>query len=107
MQIDSSRVVDAMWAVTINARRFGNGEGLMIVTGKDMIAARWLPMEDRRTSMRGLICKGMIICGRSAMRSPPFLHQRKIDVFQVQARWPDRSEGTSNDGSIIIIGSMT
>ena len=23
--------------------------------------------------------------------------QRKIDVFQVQARWPDRSEGTNSN----------
>ena len=32
--------------------------------------------------------------------------ERKSDVFQAQARWPDRSEVTSNDGSVII-GSMT
>ena len=36
----------------------------------------------------------------------PIPPQRKSDVFQAQARWPDGSEVTSNDGSIII-GSMT
>ena len=46
LQIDSSRVVNAMWAVTINAKKFGNGKGSMFMIGKDMIAAQWLPMED-------------------------------------------------------------
>ena len=38
-----------MWDITINAKRFGNGKGLIVVTRKVMITTRWLSVEDRRT----------------------------------------------------------
>lgn len=69
------------------------------------IAARWLSviiaMEDRYTPMRGVNDIRWVL---HAMR-PPFLQQRKSDVFQARARWPDRTEVTSKDGSMI--GTMS
>lgn len=36
-QIDSLRIIDVMWAITIDTRRFGNSKGPMLMTRKNMI----------------------------------------------------------------------
>lgn len=40
LQIDSSRVIDTIWFIIINARRFANGKGSIVVTKKDIIVAQ-------------------------------------------------------------------